>query len=218
MRSCGLLLLFLCSFPGFGQATEAKLVHGAGTLPQRSWAISLNTGVDYGELIGYTVQGDYGVTDRLQVGLSGGYFFVMGTAGIPVTFNVFRSADDTHHLSVHAAPGYLWFHFFSAELKAFRIDPTLAYEFRFGAARRGGVFAKLGTQHYYGKVGSDLLDTLFDATAANTTRWGHAWKGSAGVQYQTGRHFSLAAEAGAVTRLTFRRAAPIVHLGFTWGF
>lgn len=214
----GLFLLLLCSLPGLGQAAEARLVHGAGTLPQRSWAVSLNTGLDYGELLIYTVKGDYGVTDRLQVGLSGGYFLVTGSASLPVTYNVLRSADESHFLSVQTAPGYVWFNLLAADLKAFRIDPTLAYEFRFGAERRGGLFAKVGTQHYYGKPGSDVFNKLFDATAANRTVWAHGWKGSAGVQYQTGRHFSLAAEGGAITRLTFRQPAPIVHLGFTWGF
>lgn len=199
-------------------AAEPKMPSGGATLPHGTWAVSLNTGFSSPTPIGYNLNLDYGATDCLQVGLTGSYLVVTASGGISAAYDLLCNPEGAHHLSLRTSPQYLYLNGIFAEIKAFVLDPTLAYEYRWGDDKQTGLFVKAGTQHYYAKVSGDIFAALFDTTARNTTTWAHAFRFSGGIQHQFGHRFSMSAEAGLLTRLRFNKSAPQARLGFTWAF
>lgn len=214
------IVVIVCGVVGMANNlfAQARLVNGAGTLPQGDFAVSLNTGFSSPAPLAYSVGVDYGITDCVQLGATGSYFILTASGGLAAGVDFLCAQGSGHHLGLRMNPSYLYLNGIFAELKALILDPTIAYEYRWGTEQKTGLFVKGGTQHYYAKVRSDIFRTLFDTTDAGTTTWAHGVRFSAGLQHQFGNRFSMTGEGGVLARMRFTKAAPQARLGFTWAF
>lgn len=198
---------------------KAKLAEGAGTLPKGTGAFSLDLGIGTPGPLLYDVRYEFGITDRFQLGVRGTTVAITAGAGLPAAFNLFTSGDGAHLVGLRMSPSYTYLNAFGlVKLHAFTIDPTLAYEYRWGAERRGGFFVKAGSAHIYAKVTDDIFSGFFGTAATSTKTWAHALQGKLGFQQRMGEKFSLVLEGGAVTNLSNKNILPAFKLGLTWAF
>jgi len=210
-----LLLIFILS-AATSYAEKKKLVAGAGTLPKGSPAVSLDLGIDYPFTIGYSAQFDYGVLDRWQIGIGGNFLGVAGTVFLNNKLNLFRSANDAHHLSLLFNAGYFQFNFWW-KLKMIPLEPSLAYEYRFGEERKGGLYVKLGTHHWY--TWSHSAEYFWKLIPPNPQKsWQNGFDGTLGFQHMIGETFSISVEGAIITRGFFKYAVPGGKLGLHWAY
>jgi hypothetical protein len=195
-----------------------RLLHGAGTLPQGDKAVSLGIGASLPQQAGYNLAFDYGVTDWLQLGASGGYAVLVATAGLTSAVDFLAHQDSGHHVGLRFNPHFVYLNGIFAEMSSWVFDPTLAYEYQFGTNRQTGLFVKAGTQHWRAKVKDNIIGVLFDAGEINITKWAHTLRFSGGVQHQFGQGFSLTAEGGALTRMRLNKAIAQGQVGLAWAF
>ncbi len=140
MKRC-FLFLFLAFFIISGQtlASDQKLAHGAGTLPHRTNAITLSVGLEIPTPIGYALQYDIGLGNRVQLGLSVSVWGFFNPIEINSMFNVLKTANDSDFLSLYLNPS------FGIGWPAFIVLRTgIAYEHRFGDKRQFGLYTKIG--------------------------------------------------------------------------
>lgn len=217
------LLLLYC--PVF--ASDQKLVNGAGTLNSTTTAFSLNLGLDVPEPLLYGVRFDFGIGDRVQLGLSGAFFFVFNTLGLNTMVNVFKTQNDSDFISIYFNPSVLHLANFAVEedesvvnIWALLLRPGLAYEHRFGAERRTGLYTKIGSIHLLAaSAGGKLLveDLTTNASAINITP---------GWQHTFGERFSLTTEGSLTIPLQRYATAKTrtsqlgygAKVGLTWAF
>lgn len=161
-----LILLFILPFFGFsfgsavaaGVASERSTVVGAAPLSKGKSSVGFSLGADLPEPLIYGVRYDFGISDRVQLGLGGSTFIIANTFGIYTLFNFLKNPSETDFLSLYITPALL--HFEEALLLdenpgdnnffVFFLQEGLAYEHRFGADNGNGVFLKLGADHTLG--------------------------------------------------------------------
>lgn len=217
MKKVLLFIVLLIAISSSVWAGQASLVNGAGTLPQGDMGFSLDLGFDMPEPIVTAVTFDYGVTERLQLGVNASYGGLMYGGGLRSAYQFWQSEDESHFLAFRFSPSYVSIFAWIAELEMLVFDPTVAYEYRWGE-KKGGVFVKAGTQHDYVVARSDVLNALFDASTADQSFWSHAIRSSVGVQQQIGDHFSVTLEAAYFFGLSKIKNFPGGKLGLTWTF
>jgi hypothetical protein len=196
---------------------KAKLLHGAGTLPKGDWAFSLDLGFANPAPALYDIRFDWGISDRFQLGVIGSSIIISNVIAIPVGVNAFTSRDGAHLLGFRLTPGYTHINYFGlAKFQTFTIDPTLAYEYRWGETRNGGFFVEAGSAHIYSKVTDDFLNGFFGITGTTTTQWIHGIRGNVGFQQLIGDRFSVSLKGGALTNFSNWNVLPTFALGLTW--
>lgn len=189
--SISFLLFNLFSIPLFGQT----LVHGAGTLPKRTWGFTLNAGMDVPETLIYSVRVDHGVTGRFQLGLGCSSLFLTNTFSAYSKFNFWKTGDNSDFISVYFDPSVdyvaltVW-SFLGARSFA-SLKGGLSYEHRFSAEKEGdlGLYIKAGIVHFIG-LGHNFGDlSILSLFKEDTT----AVQAVLGLQRSFGR-FSLLVE------------------------
>ena len=180
--------------------------NGATTLSQGVSTFSLNLGADLPEPLGYSLRFDHGVTDKLQLGVSGGYWGDVGTAALHSRMNLLESSDRRHYFGVEFDVGYVHADesLNDKDEDIYRSDilslqPNFAYEFRLGAERRTGIFLKAGSIH------------LFDLDRSDT---GEGGRFLAGIQHRFGESFSMTLHGGVLVP----GAVVLTKLGFAWAY
>lgn len=168
-----ILLLTLLFFNSPLFASNQKLMNGAGTMPSGLVGLSFDLGLDVPEPIFYGVRADFGLGDRVQLGVGGSFFVAANSFGVFSLFNVAKSKAEDHFLSFYLNPSVLHFSNLFAEEDAgtthifiFLLNPGVAYEHRFGLEKKSGVYLKLGTMHLIGISGGG---TFFDGFGSDTT-------------------------------------------------
>lgn len=206
-------------------ASDQKLVHGAGTLPHLTSAVTLNIGGEFPTPIIYDLQYDIGLGNRVQLGLSATalLFWIYGSGnmfGIEVhsMFNVLKSDRDSDFLSLYLNPGiFIINDLFVAllgpsNLTFFFARPGIAYEHRFGDNRHIGLYVKVGTLLPVGVIsngefvggGLSVSELPIDIRV--------------GLQALLGRRFSIALEPMLMWGPTFDQPYFGVKGALTWAF
>jgi hypothetical protein len=162
MKRC-CLFLFLTFFLIFGQArgSDQKLVHGAGTLPHLTSAVTLSAGLVIPQPSIYALGYNIGLGNRVQLGLFACILGIYNTIEINSLFNVLKTANDANFLSLYFNPNISQILIFD-NFTSFTLRTGIAYEHRFGDKRRIGLYVKLGTQILLGVMdGNDFLPAGF---------------------------------------------------------
>lgn len=204
----GVLVALLLAAPA--RATDLATPHGASTLPGGTAAFGIELGVDYPDPLGAGLRFDYGVTDRVQTGVSVSWFLVLLAATGHAKLGLLRSADDAHSVSVEGSLGYFraWDLFWTGRnVDALTARTGLGYELRPWSSRRTGLYVKAGSVHI-------LADNDIDYAALDEEESGHAARFTAGVQHQFGESFTLNLQGS----VHVPGAQPLGKLGFTWTF
>jgi len=191
-----LFSVILTLIAGQSFASDQKLVFGAGTIPSRDVAVSLDLGIQLPEPLLYGVRADFGIGDRVQLGIGGTYWGIFAGGGLYSTFNILRNKSKRDFLSLYFNPGFIYARslLFSEDpndshVFLFYLRPGAAYEHRFGEERRTAVYGKLGAALGLGSSANGKIKWASfstDSTAITITP---------GFQHNFGGMFSLAAEA-----------------------
>lgn len=193
-------------FVGTGAfAIEPNMVNGAAPLPKGKRAFSLDFGADLPEPILYGARFDWGLTKRYQFGVAGNFLGVLGSLGFNNTLNFFRDRHRAHFLSFHFSPTLL----VSKFDVSLAVNPSLAYEWRYGKRKPSGLFFKFETLSFVDLDSEDL--TIGERVT-------HSWRWLTGLQIQSGKRFAFTIEAGIFAEMDFQNPFPMGKLGFTWGF
>jgi hypothetical protein len=171
MKRVLLLFFFACCLLGRpALASDQKLVHGAGTLPHLTSAITLSVGAE--------------MPTPVQLGIAASVTWIFNSVEIHSMFNVFNTARDSDFLSLYLNPGILNA---KGDDTYFGFRTGIAYEHRFGNQRHIGLYTKVS-----------VLVPLVQISDGNA-RWidstdmiGLDWR--AGFQVLTGERFSIAVE------------------------
>lgn len=154
-----LLLLFTFIFENNpALASDQQLVHGAGTLPNRTTAFTLGLGLEIPIPILYSLQYDIGLGNNIQLGLSV-TLFVSGGIEIHSMFNIFKTANDSDFLSLYLDPSIInrWSPSGRGVDIYFLTNSGIAYEHRFGSNRRIGIYTKFGIIKAFGEKSDDSI-------------------------------------------------------------
>ena len=120
-------------------ASDQKLVHGAGTLPHMTSAITLSGGFELQTPIFYALRYDIRFGNRVQLGLSASVLENIFVAEMHSMFNVLKTVRCSDFFSLYLNPTYVYFKdFFLADWKLILLAPGVAYEHRCGKSRRVG--------------------------------------------------------------------------------
>jgi hypothetical protein len=194
MRRLFLLSLFTCCLmvqPAL--ASDQKLVHGAGTLPHLTSAITVSGGFELSTPLLYAIRYDIGLGNRVQLGLSASLLMVMNVVEMHSMFNILKSEYDSDFLSLYINPTI--FHSYNILLpflNAYSIGSIflkagIAYEHRFGAERHVGLYLKIG---HYIPIASVNDEEFRWATPESD----YGIEGRVGLQALLGEGFSIALE------------------------
>lgn len=221
MKTIKYFLLFiviaLLSSTSSALASGQRLVHGAGTIPSGSIALSLDLGLDLPEPFLYGVRLDFGVGDRVQLGVGTTAIGVINLVGIYSTFNVFKSENESDFISLYLIPSLIHVtgSLFeedaggSGNVVLFFVKPGIAYEHRFGDERRTGLYFKAGTIHFL--AGTDGGNFAWGSFGTDTM----AISMFPGFQHNFSERFSLAVEAGVYLSLKGHTVIHITSSGMT---
>lgn len=209
--------LTVVGFSSFAMASE--FIHGAGTMTAGTKAFTLELGADFTTPALANIRFDFGVGDRVQLGVSGMYWGIAANAGIHTTFNLMTSATQKHLLSFQFNPQYIYLaEIITSGFHAAALDPKLTYEYRFGEELRSGVFTSAGPMLVYlQQNGNGIFGELFGATT-NFSGWGYGYRASVGIQHRTSGRMNISGELGAISQRDLSRFRPIGKLALGWAF
>lgn len=152
MKKFILFCLVIIIIPASAWPSDQRLVNGAGTLKGGEFALSLDLGLSLPEPLFTGVRFDAGLGDRVQLGGSVSTIFLVTTASVNSMFNVLKSQNDSHFLSLYLVPTFMhlrdiWYENSNDERNVFLflLQPGLAYEYRFKEEKRTGIYLKAGT-------------------------------------------------------------------------
>ena len=187
-----LLFILICeNMPAF--ASDQKLVHGAGTLPHLTSAVTVSGGVEIPTPIMYALRYDIGLGNRVQLGLAasvlGGNGWMIGVE-VPSMVNILKTASDSDFLSFYINPGLFILDdfLFIDNLTLFLVRPGVAYEHRFGDKHPIGLYVKVGALML---IGGTINGEFFDLELRPETV---IIECRAGLQALLGKRFSIALE------------------------
>jgi hypothetical protein len=89
-------------------AQEVEMPQGAVTLSPGVTTFSINWGVDLPEPEVYSLRFDRGITENIQLGVSGGYLNDLSTANLHGRLNVLRSHDRVHFVAASPNHSRVW--------------------------------------------------------------------------------------------------------------
>lgn len=206
----------------FAAAGDRKMVNGAGTLQDDTWAFSLDLGGAYPEPVIYGVRFDRGIGERFQLGVTGTSLIVLNTLAINALFNVLKTDNDSDFFSLYLTPSVVHATEFGFEEEetienvfVFTVQPGIAYEHRFGQERNTGLFAKLGSFYVLGAGAEGGFELVPISTNTTIITFG------GGIQHNFGGKFSLSGEAGG--GVLFGKVSQVIDfmlfkVGLTWAF
>jgi hypothetical protein len=147
-----LLLFFACFLMGRpATASDQNLVHGAGTLPHLTSAVTLSIGAEFPAPLIYAVRYDIGLGNRVQLGISASALGVMNALEIHSMFNILKTESESDFLSLYVNPSifhmdnFIPIPFIGEYSLVFSfLKSGVAYEHRFGAERNIGLYVKIG--------------------------------------------------------------------------
>ncbi len=114
----------------------------------------------------------------MQLGLSASSFIIFNTVGVNSLFNILRSNNESHFVSLYVNPWALNFNSFLVDDDSteddwniggawfFVIQTGVGYEYKFGEEKRGGVYIKAGPDYliggnvdgyFFGTFGTDVV-------------------------------------------------------------
>jgi len=201
------------------RASDQNLVHGAGTLPNLTSAITLSMGFEFPTPCIYAVRYDIGLGNRVQLGLSASVLGSMNAVEIHSMFNILKSANDSDFLSLYVNPSifhmdnFIPIPFIGEYSLVFSfLKSGVAYEHRFGAERRIGLYVKIGV--FVPMVG--VFDGEFGWPAQKRAL---LMDGRAGFQALLDKSFSIVLEPWMI--LFYEQDARVFFGGkaaLTWAF
>jgi hypothetical protein len=199
-------------------ASDQKLVHGAGTLPHLTSAITLSLGYEFPTPFIYAIRYDIGLGNCVQLGLSASLSGLVNTVDMHSMFNILKTENDSDFLSLYINPTIYQTNIFIPFLNIYRsnailINSGIAYEHRFGAERRIGLYLKTGAHIPIG-VG---IDDEFVWVTPESLFMLFMIDGRVGFQALLGESFSIALEPWMIC--FFEKDARIQYGGkvaFTW--
>ncbi|UCB46856.1 MAG: hypothetical protein JSV25_05395 [Spirochaetota bacterium] len=152
MKRLFLLFFFACCVM-FQQAlaSDQKLVHGAGTLPHLTSAITVSGGFEIPTLLIYAIRYDIGLGNRVQLGLSASLLGVVNAVEMHSMLNIIKTESDSDFLSIYINPTIShMYNVFLPFLNVYSLGSIflksgVAYEHRFGAERHIGLYLKIGS-------------------------------------------------------------------------
>lgn len=200
----GVILLTVTAFA----SENRNLVNGAGTLSKGKKTLGFNLGLDFPGPLLYGIQFDWGVVDRFQLGFMGSTFGVLSSFGPTSTFNVYRSKNERHFLSLFFSPqAFIYIEDWSvAEIFVF-LNPALIYEIRNGTGKHG----------FYLKTGTLSNIQVADGSVYGfDSYWNHSFTAHLGFQ-KSFKRAAFTFEMGIIKPLNNDFALPVGRVGWMWG-